>query len=431
MSEITAVHETHLNCPGAGQLRLPVILLGEHKHFASVRSDKEIYEWPNHEPWIAFSRAVVDLLGSSYWLPDVIHCQDSHAALVPVYVKQMRSQQPDSSVSSTRTVLTIHNLLNQGVGPPGIVAYAGLPSELFDVDRFEFYGSANSFKAGLLSADAVSTVSSTYAEEICQSSESGFGLEGVLQGLKDAGRLTGIVNGIDEDRWRMEGAKYDGADDIDAIIQAKNVVRKRLYRQWAWKHTKEPVIAFRSRWDAQKGVALLTECIARILTRAKVVVGVWGTEDGSSELGSAWRSLNQLAEDKSDRLLINPEGISAISDTATHYTMADFFLMPSKYEPCGLVQMECQRYGTNPIVRATGGLADTVSEHRIPNFPSPNGFVFGEMTSDAMIEAVERAVEAFHDSTRSRHLIGNALLQRNGWYSRVGHYEALLSGQQQ
>jgi starch synthase len=410
---------------------LPAILLGEHKHFASVRSDQEIYRWPSHEPWIAFSRAVVDLLSSSYWQPDVIHCQDSHAALVPVYVEQMRSQQPDSPVSLTRTVLTIHNLLNQGVGPPGILAYAGLPPRLFNVDRFEFYGLANSFKAGLLSADAVSTVSSTYAEEICQSSEWGLGLEGVLQGLKDAGRLIGIVNGIDEDRWCMKGAKYDGSDDIDAIIRAKNALRKTLYRQWAWKHTKEPVIAFRSRWDSQKGVALLTECIVRILTRAKVVVSVWGTEGGHSELRTAWRRLNHLAEEKSDCLLVNPEGIGTIADTAAHYAIADFFLMPSKYEPCGLVQMECQRYGTVPIVRATGGLADTVSEKRTSSFPSPNGFVFEEMTSGAMIQAVERAVDAFHDSARRRELIGNALLQRNGWDSRVGQYEALLSEQQQ
>jgi starch synthase len=330
-----------------------------------------------------------------------------------------------------RAVLTIHNLLNQGVGPPGIVAYAGLPPGLFDVDGFEFYGLANTFKAGLLSADSVSTVSSTYAEEICQSSELGFGLEGVLQGLKNAGRLTGIVNGIDKDRWRMKGLKYDGTDDIDAIIRAKNALREKLYRRWAWKHTKQPVIAFRSRWDTQKGVALLVECIARILTHARVIVGVWGTEGASSELRTAWRRLNQLAEERSDRLLINPEGISTIADTATHYTIADFFLMPSKYEPCGLVQMECQRYGTIPIVRATGGLADTVSEQGTSSFPSPNGFVFAEMTSDALIEAVMRAVEAFHDSTRRNHLIENALLQRNGWDNRVGQYEALFRGQQQ
>ena len=298
---------------------------------------------------------------------------------------------------------------------------------MFEVGGFEYHGSANCFKAGLLSADRVSTVSRTYAEEICQSNEYGFGLEGVLRRLKHTGRLTGIVNGIDEDRWRMKGVRYDGSDHIEDIIRAKDSLRQQLYPKWKWQETDEPVIAFRSRWDNQKGIGILAEGIERILTIAKVIVRVWGTDGATTELRNLWQRFNKLAEEKPERFLINPEGISTIGDIAAYYTIADFFLMPSRYEPCGLMQMECQRYGTTPIVRETGGLADTVSEKCIPNFPSPNGFVFQEMKPDSMIEAVERAVETFHNPNKRREMIQNALLQRNGWDSRVSQYEALFS----
>jgi starch synthase len=427
MSEVTAVHEMHVDCPGPGHLQLPVLLIGDHKHFSSVRLEKEIYQWPNHEPWIAFSRSIVDLLNFTGWRPDVIHCQDAHTSLIPIYVKQMREFQPRSFAAFARTVLTVHNLLNQGVGPAGVVDYAGLPHELFQLEGFEYHGSANCFKAGLLAADRASTVSRTYAEEICRSSEYGFGLEGVLRRLKSAGRLEGIVNGIDEDRWRMKGVRYDGSDRSEEIIRAKDALRQSLYPRWNWQLTDEPVIAFRSRWDNQKGVGILGECIEQLLGLARVVVRAWGTEEATGELRSLWRRFEKLAGERPERFIINPEGLSTMGDIAAYYTIADFFLMPSRYEPCGLTQMECQRYGTIPVVRKTGGLADTVSETVTPDLASPNGFVFQEMKASALLRAVERAVAAFHDPRKRNELIRNALLQRNGWDSRVEQYEALFA----
>src|SRR5437867_6339978 len=148
-SEVAAVSEIICTCPGSDDLHLPVFLVGEHRHFATVRNPADIYRWPTHEPWIAFCRAIVDFLASTDWRPDLIHCQDAHAALVPVYVRYLRETEPSAFASSTRTILTIHNLLNQGRGEPDLVAYAALPRRLFD-EWFEFYGEANCFKAGLL-----------------------------------------------------------------------------------------------------------------------------------------------------------------------------------------------------------------------------------------------------------------------------------------
>jgi len=426
-SNVTTVHELDLECPGDGSLRLPVIIIGAHTHFASVRSDADIYQWPNHEPWIAFARSIIDLLQSSYWQPDVIHCQDSHAGLVPVYVKWSRRHDPDGPFSSTSTIVTVHNLLNQGIGAPALVSYAGLGAEWFDAEGFEYYGCANCLKAGLLSADCVSTVSATHAEEICESREFGFGLEGVLGRLKQEGKLTGIVNGIDQDRWQMSGVRYDGPDTLDGITRAKQSLRERLYAEWRWQVTDQPIIAFRSRWDQRKGVGLLPGCMDKILAKARMVMRVWGTPGESSGLRDLWEWFGKLAEERPDRFLCNPPGINSRDGAAAHYTVADFLLMPSMWEPCGLTQMECQRFGTVPIVRRTGGLADTVSEQKIPEFPSPNGFVFSETTAEAAAEAVDRAVEAFYDLRKRQELVQNVLSQQNGWDSRVDEYEALYT----
>jgi starch synthase len=143
-------------------------------------------------------------------------------------------------------------------------------------------------------------------------------------------------------------------------------------------------------------------------------------------LRNLWERFIELAAQRPDRLLINPEGICKVSEVASHYTIADFFLMPSTYEPCGLMQMECQRYGTVPIVRQTGGLADTVSEKRVADLASPNGFVFQGLNADALLAAVQRAVEAYRNASTRAHLIQNALLQQNGWETRVSQYEQLF-----
>jgi starch synthase len=382
-SEVGSVYKLHVDCPAGNDRKLPVLLLGGHKHFTSVESDHQVYDWPTHEPWIVFSRAVVDYLLSDHkqWKPDVIHCQDSHTALIPVFVNQLRNSEHKTFASEVRTVLTIHNLLNQGNGPPSLVSFADLPADSFE-NLFEFWGQANCFKAGLLSADVVNTVSRTYAQKICQTAEYGFGLEGVLKAQRDSAKLTGIVNGIDEGRWAMPGFKYDGSDPGDEVLRAKHAMRERVYGQWGWRESDDPVIAFRGRWDNQKLGPLKDEpfeaTFLAIAEVAKLIIVTWGIPDFPSELLNLWDRLNSFAKARPDRILINPKGLREQHETKAHYTIADFFFMPSKYEPCGLAQQECQRFGTIPIVRRTGGLADTVAEERSTAFPSPNGYVFPE-----------------------------------------------------
>jgi starch synthase len=154
----------------------------------------------------------------------------------------------------------------------------------------------------------------------------------------------------------------------------------------------EAVIAFRGRWDHQKNVCLLAESLPEVLRRARMVLCSWGVPGGDDELRRAWKALEAIADVKPDRILINPKGISGVDETALHYTIADFFLMPSRYEPCGLTQMEAQRFGTIPIVRRTGGLADTVFEAAQPGVASPNGFVFDTSTPEDLLRALDRAL---------------------------------------
>jgi len=424
-SDITDAYETAVECPGRPGLTLPVYLLSDHKHFTSCRSRDDVYGWPNHEPWIAFCRAVIDFFGAAKapWRPDVLHCHDAQAALVSTYVKHGRNV---GSLSSARAVLTIHNLLAQGVGEPGLVAYAGLPWSLFSVDCFEYYGQANFLKAGLVCANAVNAVSRTYAEEICSGPDLGFGLEGLLNGLRLAGKLHGIANGIDDNRWRMPGLKYDGSDSVDGILRARKDARKALYSDWKWKDDGAPVLSFRARWDEQKGVRILAENMLDMIGFARCIISTGEVPGSTAELRDAWAALTKLAKAHPDRLVLNPPQLDPVEATALHYSISDFLLMPSRYEPCGLAQMECQRYGVIPIVRKTGGLADTVSELKTDRFPSPNGFLFEEfLTAREMIAASRRAVSAFQDKAAFKRLVQNALLQKNSWDTRVKQYEDL------
>jgi len=427
-TQVGKVYETSVAVPGNGDLQLPVYLFSAHPHFATARDSKDLYNWPNHEPWIAFSRSIVDFFGSPIpgWIPDVIHCHDAQAALVPAYIKHFRETKPDAPIPSARTVLTIHNLLSQGVGDPGLVAYAGLPSSLFSINCFEYYGRANCLKAGLLSADTVNAVSRTYAEEICSGSDLGFGLEGVLLGLRRDGRLHGILNGIDENRWRMPGLKYDGSDSVDRIVRARKDARKTLYAAWKWKDDGAPVMSFRARWDEQKGARILAENMREMTEFARCIISTGEVPGTTPELRNAWGTLIELAKARPDRLVLNPSRLAPVEATALHYTVSDFLLMPSRYEPCGLAQMECQRYGVIPIVRKTGGLADTVSELETGRLPSPNGFLFDDLfTERDMVEATRRAFRAFQDKAYLERIIKNTLRQKNSWDTRIGQYEAL------
>jgi starch synthase len=319
------------------------------------------------DPWAAarrfafFSRAVADVARS--WAADVVHLNDWQTGLVPLYLSE----------PAPATVFAIHNLAYQGNYDPGVLAQIGLPSELFRTEQgIEFYGRASFLKAGLVFADQLVTVSPTYAREI-RTPAFGAGLDGVLRYRSD--RLRGILNGIDPDAWDPAAdaalpARYSAREPA-----GKGVVRAELLREL--RLDEGPVLVFVGRLAHQKGIDLVLGAIPDLL-EAGARLAVLGDGDAAhvEALGAAARAApGRVAvrfgfDDPLARLL---------------YAGGDLFLMPSLYEPCGLGQMIAQRYGTPPIVRATGGLADTVED-------GATGFSFVEPTAGELSRAVRRGL---------------------------------------
>lgn len=394
--------------------------LSSHSYFSSMIGSRGIYEATDFLPWVNFAQSVCEFLKTSLWKPDIVHCQDGHTALVPVYIKAERLTNP-AAFGKIRTVLTIHNLLEQGLGPRGLFDKLYLPQQNY-YSHFEYWGKTNCFKAGLLCADRVSTVSKTYAREIVSSEEFGFGLSGVLASLKNA--PIGIVNGIDGESWKLAGAKYDGTDAVATIIDQKRSILASLLPNWS-PDSHEPIIAFKARWDRQKGIELLAANMEEILEQTRFVFDTWGEPKGSgASYYKIWEDLAALRNKYPTRFAINVPGTTSAQDSAALYTLADFLIMPSIYEPCGLAQMECQRFGCIPIVRTTGGLADTVID-LASDAAGANGIVFNTMTRSGLLAAVKRAVEAHANPQNLALLISNVLQQKNEWQNRVAEYEAL------
>ncbi len=390
-------------------------------YFGTVRDARDIYRASDFSPWMDFSRAVVSSVKKSSWIPDVIHCHDGHTSLVPVLVAEDRKI--SGTLSRTATVLTIHNLLEQGNFTKEEFDATELADELF-WSHFEFYGKASCFKAGLIAADRVSTVSATYAREIVSSENFGFGLAGVLRSLPH--KPTGIVNGIDGTSWNMLGLQYDGSDSVDALVERKLATRREILPEWNVP-TGDPIIGFKGRWDHQKGIELVIQNMETILESACFVFDTWGEpKNGKAPHWGLWQELKRLEARYPLRLAVNVPGTTSPTESAVLYTLADFLLMPSVYEPCGLAQMECQRYGCVPIVRRTGGLADTVQD--VSNGPAvANGIAFNTMTASGLLSAVRRAVATYRDETGIKSVIGNTLRQKNGWETRVTEYTNLYA----
>ncbi|MDH4231303.1 MAG: glycogen synthase, partial [Nitrospirota bacterium] len=282
--------------------------------------------------FIFFSRAVPELCLAMRIKPDIIHCNDWQTALIPLYLKTLYR---DSSLfDGTSTVFTVHNMGYQGVFEASTLFYAGLGREYFIPERLEFYGKLNVMKAGLLYADLINTVSETYAQEI-QQAEYGFGLDGVLR--KRAGDLYGIINGIDAEDWAPERdalipSKY-AADDLSGKVRC----RKELSRKAAFAIEKHPIAAIISRLSSQKGVDLFLSSIDVLVAMGMNLV-VLGKGEVAYEM-----LLKKAAERHKGKFFLN----IGFEESLAHliYAGADFFLMPSQYEPCGLGQLIAMKYG--------------------------------------------------------------------------------------
>ena len=366
----------------------------------------------NDRRFTFFDRAVIESLKKLKIKPDVIHCHDWQTGLIPVYLKTL--YQADPFFKKTKTVFTIHNLAYQGNFPPDSVPITGLSWDEFKFDRLEFYGKISFLKGGLIYSDVLTTVSERYAQEI-QSPGFGCGLEAVLARRKNS--LFGIMNGINPEEWNPEKDLM-----IEAHFSAKNLNGKKTCKDALQKenHLKVdseiPVFGFIGRLVDQKGLDILVPAVEEMAKQNWQLV-VLGT--GDEEFHKTLRVLHKR----------HPEhvGLNITFDfkmAKRIYSGCDFFLTPSRFEPCGLGPMFALRFGTIPIVRETGGLADSIHEFN-PKTGEGNGFIFPGYKTEDLLVAMKRAVHIFRDSKLMPKLIKNAMACDFSWETSAKRYVQL------
>jgi starch synthase len=363
------------------------------------------------ERTIFFNRAVLAAVKALDMHPDVIHCNDFHSGLIPAYASL--DGQDDPHLAGAATVFSIHNLAYQGVFGPEFMQKAGLKASLFSpMSPFEFWGRVNLMKVGISYANVVSTVSKTYAEEITSTEEYGCGLEGVLRSRK--GDLVGILNGIDMDAWDPAKDTLIPYRFTAAALSGKGQNRTELLKAFSLPQTGAgPVIGMISRLVDQKGFDILAEAFEPLMALGINLVVLGTGQEKYHEL--YWGFAKKHPKQFGLKLEFN--------DRLAHLIEAgsDFFLMPSRYEPCGLNQMYSLRYGTIPIVRATGGLLDTISDIDGAG-GSGNGFIFTDYSPAALLDAVRRAVEFHRDKNELRKVRRRTMKEDHSWRRSAEEY---------
>ena len=341
---------------------------------------------------------------------DVIHCNDWPTALVPTYLRELAADVP--ALAATRTVLTIHNVAHQGTFPKATLPSLGLSWDTFTMDGIEFYGDVNVLKQGILTANAITTVSPTYAREI-QMPDRGGKLEGVL--ASRGASIVGIANGVDYSVWNPAtdpsiAARYD-AEDPSNKTRCRGALQKELGLPL---DPAAPLVACVGRIVHQKGSDILAAALPKLLRATEAQVVIAG--DGDAALVEKIES----AVSKSHGRAVFAR---AASEALVHrvFAGADFVLVPSRFEPCGLVQLYAQRYGALPVARATGGLVDTIVDCDA-KLETGTGFLFDEMSADALLGAVERAI-AGKAHTRWPSLVRRVMRLDRGWERPARRYE--------
>jgi starch synthase len=351
-------------------------------------------DWPDNALRFGLLSKVAARLAPKY---HVVHCNDWPAALAPVYAPH------------AKTLLTIHNLAFQGNFERSWLPRLGLPEALFNVDKLEFYGRLSFLKGGLVHAGALNTVSPSYAREI-QTEEHGCGMDGLLRERRAA--LVGILNGIDTDLWDPARDAHLAQRYEPDSLDKKRANKEALQRRLNLAPSDEPLVGFVGRLTQQKGADLIAAAAAELaaLPAQLAVLGRGERELENALAAAAARHPGRIAV----AIDFNEELAHLIE------AGADLFVMPSRFEPCGLNQMYSQRYGTPPVVRATGGLADTVKD-------GETGFVFERAESGALAAALRRAVAAHRDPARWR-TIQRAGMQRDfSWRAAARQYADLYS----
>lgn len=359
----------------------------------------------NAQRFIFFSKAVIEACKAINFIPSVIHCNDWQTGLIPLYIKTIYKRH----FSRTATIFTIHNLGYQGIFLPSIMSLTGLPLEVFNPEFIEFYGRVNFLKAGIVSSDAITTVSMSYAKEIL-TPEYGFGLDGVLR--KRSSQLTGILNGIDYTEWNPSKDNFISCNYSKKALSGKSVCKSELMRECKLKG-KRPLLAMVGRLSSQKGIDIFISALQELIIEGVNIV-ILGKGDGPFE-----KELERLTKKYPSNISLHLSYDSALAHRI--YAGSDILLMPSRYEPCGLSQMIALRYGTIPVARKTGGIADTVDDYNHLNEVG-TGFLFTDYTSSALRQCLMRALCVYQDKEKWKRLMLSGMGKDFSWKSSINKY---------
>jgi len=377
-------------------------------------SHSEVYPSKAHERFeqerfIVFGMATLELMKRIHFKPDVIHCNDWHTANIPVYIKT--NYRDCDFYRGTSTVYSIHNLAYQGRFGFEILEFANIIDNwVFGSEGLEYYGKLNWMKGGITYSDQINTVSHTYAKEI-QTPQYGEGLDGLL--LTNSHKLRGILNGIDYDEWNPKTdpviPKNYSVIDLSGKAKCKSELQKELGLKQA---PDTPLIGLISRLVDQKGLDLIAG-IAHDLKSMKIQLAVLGT--GQEKYEMMFKDLTAISGNIKAVIGFDSKLAKRI------YAGCDMFLMPSRFEPCGLGQLIALKYGNIPIARKTGGLADTVIDYDMDN-KNGNGFVFDAYDSYILYSAISRAVETYKNKKEWTHIINRAMQCDFSWEKSAKEY---------
>ncbi|MXS79774.1 starch synthase [Nitrosomonas eutropha] len=373
-------------------------------------------DWPDNAQRFGLLSKIGALLASDAsplaWVPDIVHCNDWQSGLTPAYLHF-------HSGKKAASLITLHNLAFQGNFPSDEVAKLGLPDESFSMHGAEFYGNLSFLKAGIYYADHISTVSPGYAREI-QQEPLGFGLQGLL--AKRSDDITGIVNGIDTAIWNPATDPYLVKKYTSRNLSAKAANKLALQQTMGLENNQAiPLFGTVSRLTHQKGSDIMLQ-VAPMLADLPAQLALLGSGDALLE-----QQLAALAQAFPTKIAVRigyDEALSHLINAGT-----DCFLMPSRFEPCGLNQMYSQHYGTPPVVHATGGLMDTVVDLTPETLAdkSASGFHFHEMTADSFMEGIKRAINAYHNTRLWKNLQRNGMQKDFSWQASASAYQSIYS----
>ncbi|MBE7489591.1 glycogen synthase GlgA [bacterium] len=361
-----------------------------------------------------FCRAVIEFIRSGEFTPDIVHCHDWQTSLVPTYLKT--TEKDVQSLSNLKTVFTVHNLAFQGFFPREQFPATGLPWHTFTQEGLEFFGDLNLLKAGFVYSDAITTVSERYAIEM-MTPEYGCGMESIVSACRH--RLTGILNGVDYEVWNPQNDPMIVSHYSPEDLSGKSRCKAALQEQFGLPVREDvPIFASISRFDDQKGLDLIYHAMEMLLFEGDLQLVVLG--EGKPEYERLFNDLNSRF----------PHQVSLYvghNEECAHRMLsgADLFLMPSRYEPCGLVQLYSLKYGTPPIVRQAGGLADTVRDYNDAQRDG-YGFVFNQAETKDFLQAIGRALAVYRDRTAWTALQRRGMACDFSWGRSADKYEHLF-----